>query len=86
MRPRMLVQLRLPHGMADDGPELLGGSPSRVAEVDLVMVTDVGEVKHVALLDSVCIHRGRRRRFGVIGADVHALHADALVERELLHG
>ena len=69
--------ITLPHGLADDGLELFGRRPARIAQIDLVM--PASEVVAALGHDLTVKHR-QQRSFVVVAADVQGLQAETLLQ------
>ena len=76
------ASLQLFDGVADDGLPLLRWGLPGVGKVNFMVQALIRQVVFVAVLLQILVHQGHRRRLAIVGAQVHELDAEALVDGE----
>ena len=74
------------YGMPHDRPHFRVICLARVRKIDLVVTAHVRKVGNLALRLGEFVHGRDGRGFVVVGAHMHALHAEALVHLDEAHG
>ena len=76
--------LRLPNWQSYNRLQFLRCNASRIAQINLVMTTFVAQIELIAQTFGVIPHNGDRLGLGVVGSDVHALHAESFLDGQKL--
>ena len=79
------IGLPLSDRVADHGLKLFRRNLSDIAQIDLMVQSLIGDIQRIALLLHILMHPLHCVGLVVVGADMQALHTQALVIGEVFH-